>query len=695
MIRRFHSKKKEKFISSTHFKVLALFLFLVCSLFLLVHNSKDKNGKTLKITNTKKQNSETDQNNLPNFDESSHFEKKKEKEQGYEIKTYFPKEETEIETELETEKTKLETEPKTEPETETELETEKEKTKFETETEKTELEKEKTELETETEKTKLETESETETELETEKEKTKLETEEEIFEQEKKNARIDQAKPFDYFHFEDHKYPGLNVPDHPLTSYDYCKEEECLEEIREMFLHGWKAYKKYAWGMDDVHPKTKRGSNWMGLGLTIIDSIDTMWILGLTKEYEEAREWIKTGLDFSNAVTTSFFELTIRVLGGLISIFDLTQDELYKDKADELGQAMLNTFASQSCPFPHSRISLKHLFTNNHAKTNNAILPFRANSKFSSNLAESYSFTLEFARLSEITNNPIYRHYADQAIKKLEHIQNEDGVYATHFTCEGEGTFKTSQSSKYSIQSFADSAYEYFLKVWLLDGSPKQSMYRDHFDHSLAGIQNVLLQKKDDGLWYVGVRNIEDHHFDSRMEHLTCFIGGLSAMSSLNYDDFRNGEITIDPSHKSHFQFGNQITRTCAESYSRSKTGLGPFRLAIPLPSEDVHGRWHTQPETIESVFYLWRITHHPYYRNWGYQLIRSIQRHARIENGFATVKDISNLETGNDDETPSFFFSETLKYLFLLFSDDNVVPLNKWVFNTEAHPFRIKEFED
>ncbi|KAJ3434331.1 mannosyl-oligosaccharide alpha-12-mannosidase-related [Anaeramoeba flamelloides] len=657
MIRGFHSKKNEKFYLTTRFKILSLFLFLVCSLVIFVNFSNDKNGKTLKITNTKEQNSETDQHNLPNFDELSKFEKnlfdpvkkkEKEKEKQNGLHTYEPKDEAELETE--------------------------------------------TEFKTEHEQTKGETEAETETELE--EETTKIETEEEIFEQEKKNERVGKAKRFDYFHFEDHKYPGLNVPDLPLASYDYCKEEECLEEIREMFLHGWKAYKKYAWGKDDVHPKSKRGSDWMGLGLTIIDSIDTMWILGLKKEYEEAREWIKTGLDFSNAVTTSFFELTIRVLGGLISIFDLTQDELYKDKADELGQAMLNVFTSQSCPFPHSRISLKQYFYNNHLKTSNANLPAQSRSRFSSNLAESYSFTLEFARLSEITNNPIYRHYADQAMKQLKHIQNEDGVYATHFTCEGDGNIETSHQSKYSIQSFADSAYEYFLKVWLLDGSPAQSMYRDHFDHSLNGIQNVLLHERD-GLWYVRVRSMNGNHFDTKMEHLTCFIGGLSAMSSLDPHDFRNGQITIDPKRKSHFQFGNQITRTCAESYSRAKTGLGPFRLSIPLPKDNVHGRWHTQPETIESIFYLWRITHHPYYRNWGYQLIRSIQRYARIKNGFATVKDISNLETGNDDETPSFFFSETLKYLFLLFSDDNVVPLNKWVFNTEAHPFRIKEFED
>ena len=51
--------------------------------------------------------------------------------------------------------------------------------------------------------------------------------------------------------------------------------------IVKAFMHAWSAYKKYAWGHDELKPLTKRYHEWLGIGLTIVDSIDTMYIMGL------------------------------------------------------------------------------------------------------------------------------------------------------------------------------------------------------------------------------------------------------------------------------------------------------------------------------------------------------------------------------------------------------------------------------
>ena len=81
-------------------------------------------------------------------------------------------------------------------------------------------------------------------------------------------------------------------------------------------------------------------------------------------------------------------------------------------------------------------------------------------------------------------------------------------------------------------------------------------------------------------------------------------------------------------------------------------------------------------------------------YRDWGWEILQAFQKHSRVESGgFTTLQNVDtprpNARKGNKME--SFFLSETLKYLFLLFTDDeDILPLDKWVFNTEAHPLPV-----
>lgn len=104
-------------------------------------------------------------------------------------------------------------------------------------------------------------------------------------------------------------------------------------EIVEAFKYAWKEYKKSAWGMDEVKPITHSTNTWFNLGLTIIDSLDTIWLMGLQEEYTEARDWVEHGLNVAQNRDVNLFEVTIRVLGGLLSAYHLTNDNLYLDKA--------------------------------------------------------------------------------------------------------------------------------------------------------------------------------------------------------------------------------------------------------------------------------------------------------------------------------------------------------------------------
>jgi hypothetical protein len=126
------------------------------------------------------------------------------------------------------------------------------------------------------------------------------------------------------------------------------KDIERLNQIKAEFLHCWNNYKLYAWGRDELRPKSKRGFDWMNMGLTIVDSLDTLLIMNLTSEFEEAREWVATNLTFSTVFTpVSVFEVTIRILGGLLSTYEMTFDPLFLSKSQQLAEILLNAFANR------------------------------------------------------------------------------------------------------------------------------------------------------------------------------------------------------------------------------------------------------------------------------------------------------------------------------------------------------------
>lgn len=97
------------------------------------------------------------------------------------------------------------------------------------------------------------------------------------------------------------------------------------------------------------------------------------------------------------------------------------------------------------------------------------------------------------------------------------------------------------------------------------------------------------------------------------------------------------------------------------------------------------------RPETVESLFYQYRLTKDSRYRDWGWKIFQAFEKHTRIETGgYSGVFSVLNTNK-KQDKMESFFISETLKYLFLLFSDDpDVLKLDEWVLNTEAHPFPV-----
>ncbi len=133
------------------------------------------------------------------------------------------------------------------------------------------------------------------------------------------NSRVQEARS---------EYGGMKLG-MPLGS----NHTERQKAVVVAFKHAWTAYRQFAWGKDELKPVSKSSNEWFNLGLTLVDSLDTMWLMGLKDEFNEAKEWIQYEMDIAQDKDVNLFETAIRVLGGLLSTYHLTGDTLFLDKA--------------------------------------------------------------------------------------------------------------------------------------------------------------------------------------------------------------------------------------------------------------------------------------------------------------------------------------------------------------------------
>lgn len=339
------------------------------------------------------------------------------------------------------------------------------------------------------------------------------------------------------------------------------------QHIKKAMEHAWNGYKTFAWGHDEVKPISKSPfDRWGGLGTTLVDSLDTLWIMGMKDEFYEARDWVKDHLNFDRSQPVSVFETTIRSLGGLLSAYDWSGDETFLDKAEDLGQRLLKAFddsSGVSLPFGLVNLKYGHRSTWMHCaadKTQNNINErigheenrdtvtqrrqlsenmdrqyirkphvFHGDHKLSRptcfSLSEIGSMQIEFRYLARATGKP---HYEEQVMKAFDAVQSnleDNGVYPTRIA-KSDGKIYPGVGASFSFAAEADSFYEYMLKLWL-QGNKKEQKYRDMYDRSIDAMHEHLLKKGANGLWIIGTVPANHHQLLNRnMQHLTCFMGG-------------------------------------------------------------------------------------------------------------------------------------------------------------------------
>uniref|UniRef100_A0A8V5GS59 alpha-1,2-Mannosidase n=1 Tax=Melopsittacus undulatus TaxID=13146 RepID=A0A8V5GS59_MELUD len=438
----------------------------------------------------------------------------------------------------------------------------------------------------------------------------------------------------------------------------------------QMMKFAWDNYKLYALGKNELRPLTKNGhiGNMFGglRGATVVDALDTLYIMELEEEFQEAKKWVEKSFDLNVNGEASLFEVNIRYVGGLLATYYLTGEEVFKSKALELGEKLLPAFNTPT-GIPRGVINLGSGMS----------WSWGWASAGSSILAEFGTLHLEFLHLSELSGNPVFAEKVMNIRKVLNRVEKPQGLYP-NFLSPVTGNWV---QHHVSIGGLGDSFYEYLIKSWLMSDK-KDSEAKKMYDDALEAIEKHLVKKSAGGLTYIA--EWRGGVLDHKMGHLACFSGGMIALGAEHAGEER----------KQHYMdLAAEITSTCHESYAHTKLGPEAFRFdaGTEAMATRLSERYYIlRPEVVESYMYMWRLTHDPKYRQWGWEVVKALEKHCRVEAGFSGIRDVYTTTPTHDNMQQSFFLAETLKYLYLLFCEDDVLSLDDWVFNTEAHPLPV-----
>lgn len=465
-------------------------------------------------------------------------------------------------------------------------------------------------------------------------------------------------------------------------------------------------------------------SPFCGWAATMVDSLDTLWIMGLKEEFELSLVELQ-GISFTDTVgcQVNLFETTIRHLGGMLSAYDISGSKypILIEKAVELAEILYTAFDTPNrMPTPHYTWSATDPDANNHMPSSQIVL------------AVLGSLSLEFTRLSQITGNDKYFDAIQRVMNELEKWQDDTmlpGMWPAQVNSAhiNETNLLSSPwvgaDEEYTLGALADSTYEYLPKEYMLLGGQLKS-YRSMYEKFIEVAKEKLFFRPmtvgDEDILFSGNLDYraEQFNFHPVQQHLTCFTGGMLAIAGKIFN--RPEDVDI----------GAKLTDGCVWAYKNTPTGIMPETFTAVDCRNKTSCKWDTakwreavndmgitedaaltqyietnklspgfarvgdaryllRPEAIESVFIMHRITGDSYWAESGWNMFKSIIAHTTTPLAHSAIKDVLSPAPQQVDEMESFWLAETLKYFYLLFSTPDVVNLDEYVLNTEAHPLR------
>ncbi|KAG7203501.1 hypothetical protein KM043_013559 [Ampulex compressa] len=453
----------------------------------------------------------------------------------------------------------------------------------------------------------------------------------------------------------------------PLEYMSKGERELLKEEARDMFYHAYNAYMDNAYPADELMPLSCKGryrgsepnrgdidSTLGNFSLTLVDTLDTLVVLGDFEEFEKAIKLVAKDVNFDTDVIVSLFETNIRMLGGLLSghilaeylqqradIIPWYRGELLK-LAKDLGYRFLPAF-NTTTGIPYGRINLKYGMKG---------VPMEVSRETCTACAGS--MILEMAALSRLTGESIFEEKAQKAMDVLWKMRHRGTDLMGSVLNVNSGDWVRRDSG---VGAGIDSYYEYCLKAYILLGDEK---YLGRFNKHYQAVMKYVSQ----GPMLLDVHmhrpNTNSKNF---MDALLAFWPGLQVLKG-----------DIKPAVETHEMLYQVMQRH------------NFIPEAFTIDFQVLWGHHPLRPEFLESTYFLYRATGDHYYLGVGRKVLKSLQTYARVPCGYAAVSDVRTNK--HDDTMDSFVLSETFKYLFLLFADPGelVLDLDEFIFTTEGH---------
>jgi mannosyl-oligosaccharide alpha-1,2-mannosidase len=420
------------------------------------------------------------------------------------------------------------------------------------------------------------------------------------------------------------------------------------EDVRSEMRWAWGHYRERAWGKDQIKPLSGGFESFPlknhHLGLSLIEALDTLWIMGLDDEFRDGVEWVKANLDVNVDGEVSVFETSIRLVGGLLSAWHACGEAALLAKARDLADRLLPSFAVSPIGIPHRYINLKTGLVRGQE----------------TNPAETGTFIPEFGFLSRATGDDRYRAAAKRALVSMFDRRSRIGLLADRIDAVT-GEWK---SRRATIGPPSDSYYEYLWDGWdLLGDRDCLRMYRA----CTAAILKHQPLRRGGNLWFANVNFETGKPIDTEQDELGSFYGGLLAQGGIR---------TIGTAH----------TRTWAMVQERYGV------LPESVDSTDMRALSITndlRPELADAAFNHWLLDRREEWRHIVRDHYLAMKRWNKAAYGYSDLADVTASPKLQSDHCPGYWWSEQMKYYYLIFADTPRVDYRRLYLSTEGNILR------
>jgi len=455
--------------------------------------------------------------------------------------------------------------------------------------------------------------------------------------------------------------PRVQAAFKPESKARAALREERRAEVKRLFKKNWAAYRERAWGRDALLPLSGRGRDqFSGWAATLVDSLDTLWIMGMRGEFDEAVEYVAREIDFgeSSGDRVNTFETNIRYLGGLLAAYDLSGRPVLLRKAVELGDLLYAGFNTPN-RMPVDFIDFATAKTGKGLMVEDTVVS-----------ASPGTLSLELTRLSQVTGDAKYYDAAARVMDLFAKGQNETAIPGLWPMFVSMRRMDVVSGNTFTVAGCADSLYEYLPKMAALLGpGPERERYGDMSRMFLDAADAALLYRPmvpgGEDVLMAGTASVsaagQPPVLDPETEHLSCFIGGAYALAGRLFRRPRDIEL------------GEKLTKGCVYSYRAMPTGMGPERWnMVPCPDRTKctwdEARWEAgkearpewkeglprgfttvkdpryilRPEAIESVFVLYRVTGKYEYQQAAWEMFKAVANGTATEIANAAVMDVT-----------------------------------------------------